>query len=64
MVFVTQRDRDKYQCILMYVTILYIRVSLCSKYGFGIGMSEGIMDLRLYNYVTCKCHGQTCCLSC
>ena len=35
--------------------------SMCSKYGFYIIMSEGIIDLHHILFYLYKCHEQTCC---
>ena len=35
--------------------------SLCSKYGFYLIMSEGIIDLHHILFYLYKCHEQTCC---
>ena len=50
-------DMDKW-CISILSYMCPSMWKMCSKYGFGLVL------VCLYNYVTCKCHGQTCCLLC
>ena len=40
---------------------LYIAISVFSKYGFYVIMSEGIIDLHHILFYLYKCHEQTCC---